>query len=191
MSTCKAFDFGLCNPRVSGRGGSGPGRPSGMPRECTWITAREEVRSEGGCTSYIQILGATAIDDLLASEQVVWTFFRRVGVSTALLGVTVESISSGEISTRHWTGEQGAASATARNRFPRVYSCKHCRLAASAKDISARAEWLRRSGRAPSELSETPWWRINPRPASIPGVALHIALRSPFHRFFLLCRSPI
>ena len=79
-STCKAFDFWLCNPSVSGRGGSGPCRPSGMPRECTWITAREEACSEGGCTSYIQLLGATAIDDLLASEQVVWTFFIRVGV---------------------------------------------------------------------------------------------------------------
>jgi hypothetical protein len=84
-----------------------------MPRECTWITAREEACSEGGCTSYIQILGATAIDDLLASEQVVWTFFLRVGDCTGLLGVTVESISSGEIGTRHWTGEQGAAAVVA------------------------------------------------------------------------------
>ena len=61
----------------------------------------------------------------------------------------------------------------------------------SAKIISVRAEWLRQSGRAPSELSETPRWRITPRPASIPCVALHIALRSPFRRFFLLCPSPI
>jgi len=95
-STCKAFDFWLCNPRVSGRGGSGPGRPSGMPWECTWITAREETRSKGGCTSYIQILGATAIDNQLASEEVVWTFFLRVGVHIGLLGVTMESISIGE-----------------------------------------------------------------------------------------------
>jgi len=70
-STCKAFNFWLFNPRVSRRGRSGPGRPSGMPRECTWTTATEEVRSEGGCTSYIQILGATAIDDQLASEEVI------------------------------------------------------------------------------------------------------------------------
>jgi len=61
----------------------------------------------------------------------------------------------------------------------------------SAKNISVRAEWLRQSGRAPSEPSETPWWRITPRPASIPRVAFHIALRSPFCRFFSLCRSPI
>jgi len=67
-----------------------------MPRECTRITAREEARSERGCTSYIQILGATAIDDLLANEQVIWTFFLRVGVRIGLLGATVEGITDGE-----------------------------------------------------------------------------------------------
>jgi len=61
----------------------------------------------------------------------------------------------------------------------------------SARNISVRAEWLRQSGCALSELSETPRWRITPRPASIPRVALQIALRSPFRRFFSLCRSPI
>jgi len=60
VSTCKAFDIWLCNPRVSGRGGSGPGRPSGMPRECTWITAREEACSEeGGGVPVIQMLGSS------------------------------------------------------------------------------------------------------------------------------------
>jgi hypothetical protein len=62
---------------------------------------------------------------------------------------------------------------------------------ASAKNISVRADWLRQSGRAPSEPSETPGWRITPRPASIPRVQLHITLRSLFRRFFSLCRSPI
>jgi len=62
---------------------------------------------------------------------------------------------------------------------------------ASAKNVSVRAEWLRQSGRAPSEPSETPRWRITPRPASIPRVALHIALRSQLRSFFSLCRSPI
>jgi len=100
-STYKAFDFWPCNPRVSGRSGSGPGRPSDEPRECTRITAMEEARSEGGSTSYIQILRATAIDDLLASEVVIWSFSLRVGVRIGLLGVTVESIASGEIGTRH------------------------------------------------------------------------------------------
>jgi hypothetical protein len=89
-----------------------------MPRECTWITARVEARSERGCTSSILILGATAIDDPLASEQVVWTFFLRVGVRIGLLEVTVESISSGEIGTRHWTGEQGAAAVVAAEERP-------------------------------------------------------------------------
>jgi len=51
---------------------------------------------------------------------------------------------------------------------------------ASAKDISVRAEWLRQSGRAPSESSQTPQWRITRRPASILPVALHITLWSPF-----------
>jgi len=61
----------------------------------------------------------------------------------------------------------------------------------SAKNISVQAEWLRQSGRALSEPSETPRWRITPHPVSIPLVALHIALQSLFHQFFLLCRSPI
>jgi hypothetical protein len=60
----------------------------------------------------------------------------------------------------------------------------------SAKNISVWADWLRQSGRALSEPSETPRWRITPRPASIPGFELHIALPSPFRRFFSLCRSP-
>jgi len=49
-----------------------------------------------------------------------------------------------------------------------------------AKNISVRAECVRQSGRAPSEPWETPRWRITPRLASIPRVALYIALRSPF-----------
>jgi len=61
----------------------------------------------------------------------------------------------------------------------------------SAKKYSVRVEWLRQSGRAPSEPSETPRWRITPRPASIQRVALYIALRSLFHSLFASCRSPI
>ena len=90
-----------------------------MPRECTWITAREEACSEGGSgIPDISILGTNAFDDQLASEEVVWTFFLRVGVRIGLLGVTVESISSGEIGTRHWTGEQGAAAVVAAEERP-------------------------------------------------------------------------
>ena len=64
-------------------------------------------------------------------------------------------------------------------------------ITTSAKNISVWADWLCQSGRAPSEPSETPRWRITPRPASIPRVEQHIALRSLFRRFFSLCRSPI
>jgi len=65
------------------------------------------------------------------------------------------------------------------------------RLDTSAKNISVWAEWLGQSGRTPSEPLETPQWRITLHPASIPCIALHIALRSRFHHFFSLCRSPI
>ena len=65
-----------------------------------------------------------------------------------------------------------------------------CR-ASSAKNISVQAEWLCQSGRAPSEPSETPRWRITPPTASIQRVAFHIALLSLFHWFFSFCRSPI
>jgi len=68
---------------------------------------------------------------------------------------------------------------------------RYTKPGASAKKFSVRPEWLRQSGRAPSEPSETPRWRVTPPAASIPRVTLHIALRSLFHRFFLLCRSPI
>jgi hypothetical protein len=61
----------------------------------------------------------------------------------------------------------------------------------SAKNISVWADWLRQSGHALAEPSETPRWRITPLPASIPRVELHIALRSLFRRFFSLCQSPI
>jgi len=59
--------------------------------------AREEACSEGGGSiPDIQMLGATAIDDLLPSEQVVRTFFPRVGDRSGLLGATMEGITGGE-----------------------------------------------------------------------------------------------
>ena len=61
----------------------------------------------------------------------------------------------------------------------------------SGKKYSVRAEWLGQSGRAPSEPSETPRWRITPRPAAMERVALYVALRSLFHCLFAFCRSPI
>jgi len=41
-----------------------------------------------------------------------------VGVRIGLLGVTVESISSGEIGTRHWAGEQRAAAVVGAEERP-------------------------------------------------------------------------
>jgi hypothetical protein len=64
-------------------------------------------------------------------------------------------------------------------------------VTASANNISVRVEWLRQSGSAPSEPSETPQWWNTPRPASILWVMMHIALQLPFRRFFLLCRAPM
>ena len=118
-STSKAFDFSLCNPRVSGRRRSGPGKPSGMPRECTRIMPLKEACSRGGGgVPDILILQANSFDDQLASEEVVRTFFLRLGVLTGLPGVTVETISSGRIGTRQWTGEQGAAVVVAEEECP-------------------------------------------------------------------------
>jgi len=58
---------------------------------------REEACSKGGGgIPDIQILGATAFDDLLASEQVIVTFFLRGGNCAGLLGATVEGITDGE-----------------------------------------------------------------------------------------------
>jgi len=60
-------------------------------------TAMEEACPEGGGgIPDIQILRTTALDDLLASEQVVGTVFLRVGDCTGLLGATVEGITDGE-----------------------------------------------------------------------------------------------
>ena len=67
------------------------------PGDVPGFTAREEACSEGGGgIPDVQILGATAFDYVLASEQVFGTFFRRVGDCTGLLGATVEGITDGE-----------------------------------------------------------------------------------------------
>jgi len=92
---------------------------------------------------------------------------------------------------KHWTWRQWSESKVA-NGKPRVQIPKeNAHLIdfgwtedASAKNISVRAEWLDQSGRAPSEPSETPRWRITPHPATRTRVASGYALRSPFHRFF-------
>jgi hypothetical protein len=62
---------------------------------------------------------------------------------------------------------------------------------ASVKNISVRAEWLNQCGRHRPKPAEAPRWRITPCLASIMCVRLHIPFQSLFHRFFLLCWSPI
>jgi hypothetical protein len=67
----------------------------------------------------ILTLQATTYHDQLASELVVQLIlFRRVRVCVGLLGETVESISSGEIGTRHLTGKQGAVAVVAADQRP-------------------------------------------------------------------------
>jgi hypothetical protein len=72
-----------------------------------------------------------------------------------------------------------------------AFFSKSLTLPTSQNNISVRAEWLCQSGRAPSEPPETPQWRITPCPASIPRIALHIALLLLVHSLFLLYRFPI
>jgi len=67
------------------------------PGDVPGFTAREEACSKGcGGIPDIQILGASAFDNRLASEQVVGTFFLSVGDCTGLLGATVEGITEGK-----------------------------------------------------------------------------------------------
>jgi len=112
--TRKAFDFWVCNARVNRWDGSGHGTTSGMPLKCTGIQPKVDPYYQCGCTSYIQILGCTAIEDLLAYEEAIGKFYLRVWDCTGLLGVTMEYISSGEIGTRDSTGVQGTVVAEAK-----------------------------------------------------------------------------
>jgi len=67
--------------------------PGNVPQS----TAREEACfEEGSGIPDIPILGATALDDLLASALVVGIFLLRMGDCTGLLGATVEGITDGE-----------------------------------------------------------------------------------------------
>jgi hypothetical protein len=82
-------------------------------------TDREEACSEGGTTQDIQILGYTAFDDLLAREEVIGSFFLRVGDCRGLLEVTIEGIAEGgKIGPRRWIGKQRAASVVAAEERP-------------------------------------------------------------------------
>jgi hypothetical protein len=72
------------------------------------------------------ILGATAFDDLLASDQTIEPFPLRIGECSGLLGATREVTTlenPGEIETinrNRWTSEQGAAAVVAAEECPRI-----------------------------------------------------------------------
>jgi len=64
----------------------------------------------------IQTLGATAFDDLLASDEAIAAFALRIGECTGLLGVTLEDItldSPGNTDPSAGRDEQGAAAVVA------------------------------------------------------------------------------
>jgi hypothetical protein len=88
----------------------------GIPRE----------RGEDSPTPDIEILGATALDDLLASDETIETFTLRIGECSGLLGATVEVTTlenPGEIETinpKGRTSEQGAAAVVAAEERPRI-----------------------------------------------------------------------
>jgi len=70
-------------------------------QECPGIVPGSRAKLEacpegGGSIPDIQMLRATAFDDLLASEEVIGTFFLRVGDCTGLLGATLEGITEVE-----------------------------------------------------------------------------------------------
>jgi len=91
-----------------------PVDPNGEPR----------VSSEDSPTPDIEILGATAFDDLLASDETVNTFALQIGACSGLLGATMRVTTlegSGEIETinlKRWTSEQGAAAVVTAEEEP-------------------------------------------------------------------------
>jgi len=100
-SPCNEFDHWHCNSRVSKSGGTATGRASGIARECIWITATEEPHSNGHCTFHITILLTTAVNHLLASEEVGWTIGLGVGNCSWPLEATMERIPNDECNRPH------------------------------------------------------------------------------------------
>jgi hypothetical protein len=81
---------------------------------------------EDSSTPDIEILAATAFDDLLASDETIETFALRIGECSGLLGATMEVTTlenPGEIETinpKCWTSEQGTAAVVAAEARPRI-----------------------------------------------------------------------
>jgi len=109
----EGWDDKSTNVRLPDIGGSTPTinsmsetavNPNGKPRES----------GEDSSTTDIEILGATAFDDLSASDETIETFGLQIGECSGLLGATMEVTTlehPGEIETinpKRWTSEQGA-----------------------------------------------------------------------------------
>jgi hypothetical protein len=81
---------------------------------------------ENSPTPDIEILRATAFDDLLASHETIETFALRIAECSGLPGATIEVTTfenPGEIGTinpKRWTSEQGAAAVVAAEEHPRI-----------------------------------------------------------------------
>ena len=114
------------NVRLSDIGGSTltinltseiPVGPDRKPRES----------GEDSPTPDIAILGATAFNDLIASDETIETFTLRIGECCGLPGATVEITTMenpGEIETinpKRWTSEQRAAAVVAAEEHPRIH----------------------------------------------------------------------
>jgi len=88
--------------------------PNGQPRES----------GEDSPTPDIEIFGATAFDDLLASDETIETFALRIGECSGLLRATMEVTTledPGEIETinrKRWMSEQGATAVVTAEEEP-------------------------------------------------------------------------
>jgi hypothetical protein len=65
---------------------------------------------------YIELLGATAFEDLLAGEEVVEAFALRIGECTGLLGATMEITTLSGEKPRRWTGRAGSSGSSCGRR---------------------------------------------------------------------------
>jgi len=116
-------DNGSCKVRLQGIGGSTPAINSmfeipvdgdGKQREC----------GEDSPTPYIEILRATALDDLLARDETIKIFMLQIGECSGLLGATTkvttleDAVGIESINPKCWTREQGAAAEVAADKPP-------------------------------------------------------------------------
>jgi hypothetical protein len=65
-----------------------------MPHKWSWIYTVVKEYSESGCVLYTHIRWATAIDNLLASEEVLWICFHGVRECARLLRVNIDGMTT-------------------------------------------------------------------------------------------------